>query len=77
MVWLKISQRGLCFSSHQFLRRAKTSLRSSRGCGADAGEMLVVKREKTLLSKSAVVWHKHLLTAEHFSDQGWPPAGSQ
>lgn len=36
MVWLKISQWGLCFSSHEFLRRAKTSLRSSRGCGADA-----------------------------------------
>lgn len=46
MVWLKISQWGLCFSSHEFLRRAKTSLRSSRGCGADAGEMPVAEMWK-------------------------------
>lgn len=46
VVWLKISQWGLCFSSHQFLRRVRTLLCSSRGCGADAEEMPVAETWK-------------------------------
>lgn len=73
--------------SEVFLRRLRTSSPPPRGLWCVTrdvgtrqqvlGRCLYQKGEETLLSENPLVLQKHHLTAERFSEQGWPPAGSQ